>query len=54
MQDLAWLGFAFGIGLLLLTGSSVIKTLLIPRNRWIPWGDGYSGAYARLMTCART
>jgi hypothetical protein len=32
MQALAWLGFAFGFGLLLLTGSSVIKTLLIPRN----------------------
>lgn len=32
MQALAWLGFAAGIGLLLLTGSSVIKTLLIPRN----------------------
>jgi hypothetical protein len=32
MQALAWLGFAFGVVLLLLTGSSVIKTLLIPRN----------------------
>jgi hypothetical protein len=32
MQALAWLGFVAGIGLLLLTGSSVIKTLLIPRN----------------------
>ena len=32
MQALAWLGFALGFGLLLLTGSSVIKTLLIPRN----------------------
>jgi hypothetical protein len=32
MQALAWLGFAFGFGLLVLTGSSVIKTLLIPRN----------------------
>jgi hypothetical protein len=32
MQALAWLGFVVGIGLLLLTGSSVIKTLLIPRN----------------------
>src|ERR1700737_4551009 len=32
MQALAWLGFLVGIGLLLLTGSSVIKTLLIPRN----------------------
>jgi hypothetical protein len=32
MQVAAWLGFAAGIGLLLLTGSSVIKTLLIPRN----------------------
>ena len=32
MQALAWLGFALGVALLLLTGSSVIKTLLIPRN----------------------
>ena len=32
MLALAWLGFAFGLGLLMLTGSSVIKTLLIPRN----------------------
>jgi hypothetical protein len=32
MQALAWLGFAAGMALLLLTGSSVIKTLLIPRN----------------------
>jgi hypothetical protein len=32
MQALAWLGFAFGVVLLLLAGSSVIKTLLIPRN----------------------
>ena len=32
MQPAAWLGFAVGIGLLLITGSSVIKTLLIPRN----------------------
>jgi hypothetical protein len=32
MQGLAWLGFAAGVALLLLTGSSVIKTLLIPRN----------------------
>jgi len=32
MHALAWLGFAFGVGLLALTGSSVIKTLLIPRN----------------------
>ena len=32
MQALAWLGFALGMALLLLTGSSVIKTLLIPRN----------------------
>jgi hypothetical protein len=32
MQALAWLGFVAGFGLLLLTGSSVIKTLLIPRN----------------------
>ncbi len=32
MQALAWLGFVVGIWLLLLTGSSVIKTLLIPRN----------------------
>ncbi len=32
MQALAWLGFAVGMTLLLLTGSSVIKTLLIPRN----------------------
>ena len=32
MQALAWLGFAAGIVLLLFTGSSVIKTLLIPRN----------------------
>jgi hypothetical protein len=32
MQALAWLGFAVGIALLLFTGSSVIKTLLIPRN----------------------
>jgi hypothetical protein len=28
----AWIGFAGGICLLLLTGSSVIKTLMIPRN----------------------
>ncbi len=32
MQALAWLGFVLGMALLLLTGSSVIKTLLIPRN----------------------
>ena len=32
MQALAWLGFAVGLWLLLLTGASVIKTLLIPRN----------------------
>ena len=32
MQPVAWLGFAVGIGLLLITGSSVIKMLLIPRN----------------------
>jgi hypothetical protein len=32
MQGLAWLGFTIGVVLLLLTGSSVIKTLLIPRN----------------------
>ena len=32
MQALAWLGFVIGLGVLLLTGSSVIKTLLIPRN----------------------
>src|SRR5712691_177042 len=32
MQTLAWLGFAVGIALLMFTGSSVIKTLLIPRN----------------------
>jgi hypothetical protein len=32
MQALAWLGFVIGLGLLLITGSSVIKTLLIPRN----------------------
>ncbi len=32
MQALAWLGFAIGLGVLLMTGSSVIKTLLIPRN----------------------
>jgi hypothetical protein len=32
MQAVAWLGFAIGIGVLLVTGSSVIKTLLIPRN----------------------
>ena len=32
MQALAWLGFALGMALLLVTGSSVIKTLLIPRN----------------------
>lgn len=32
MQALAWLGFVVGMTLLLLTGSSVIKTLLIPRN----------------------
>ncbi|HZR51468.1 MAG TPA: hypothetical protein VFB06_18390 [Streptosporangiaceae bacterium] len=29
---MAWIGFAAGVCLLLLTGSSVIKTLLIPRN----------------------
>jgi hypothetical protein len=32
MQAVAWLGFAIGLGVLLMTGSSVIKTLLIPRN----------------------
>jgi hypothetical protein len=32
MQALAWLGFAIGLGALLNTGASVIKTLLIPRN----------------------
>jgi hypothetical protein len=32
MEALAWLGFVLGLGVLLLTGSSVIKTLLIPRN----------------------
>jgi hypothetical protein len=32
MQALAWFGFAVGVALLLVTGSSVIKTLLIPRN----------------------
>jgi hypothetical protein len=32
MQELAWLGSVAGACLLLLTGSSVIKTLLIPRN----------------------
>jgi hypothetical protein len=32
MHALAWLGFALGVALLLLTGSSVIKTLLIPRD----------------------
>jgi hypothetical protein len=32
MQAVAWLGFVVGLWLLLLTGSSVIKTLLIPRN----------------------
>jgi hypothetical protein len=32
MQVLAWFGFALGLWLLLVTGSSVIKTLLIPRN----------------------
>ena len=32
MQGLVWLGFAVGVALLLATGSSVIKTLLIPRN----------------------
>src|SRR5580698_11251451 len=32
MQALAWLGFVLGLGALLITGSSVIKTLLIPRN----------------------
>ena len=38
MQALAWLGFAAGIAPLLLTGSSVARTL----------------PYARLMTCANT
>jgi hypothetical protein len=32
MQAAAWLGFAGGLFLLALTGSSVVKTLLIPRN----------------------
>ncbi len=32
MQAVAWLGFVIGLGVLLITGSSVIKTLLIPRN----------------------
>jgi hypothetical protein len=32
MQAAGWLGFAAGIGLLLLTMSSVVKMLLIPRN----------------------
>ncbi len=43
MQGLAWLGFAAGVALLLLTGSSVIKTLLIPRNL----GSAISTAMAR-------
>jgi hypothetical protein len=30
MQALAWLGSALGMALLLLTGSSVIKTLRMP------------------------
>jgi hypothetical protein len=48
MQALAWLGFAVGMTLLLLTGSSVIKTLLIAA------GYRHPAAYARLMTCANT
>jgi hypothetical protein len=38
MQAMAWLGFATGTALLLLTGSSVVRTL----------------PYARLMACANT
>ncbi len=47
MQALAWVGFAVSIAVLIFTGSSVIKTMLIPRNL-------SSAAYARLMTCANT
>ena len=58
MQALAWLGFAVGMTLLLLTGSSVIKTLLRwaagPRARRIAAGYRHPAAYARLMTCANT
>lgn len=32
MHVVAWFGFAAGVVILLLTGSSVVKTLLIPRN----------------------
>ncbi len=64
MQALAWLGFALGMALLLFTGSSVIKTLLIPRNlssvistvvaRSVAAGYRHPAAYARLMTCVNT
>jgi hypothetical protein len=40
----AWFGFAAGLGLLLLTGSSVIKTLLIPRNLSSLIGDAVARA----------
>jgi hypothetical protein len=40
MQALAWLGFVGGAGLLLLTGSSVIKTLLVPRRMQSAIADG--------------
>ena len=48
MQAMGWLGFAVGLGLLLLTGSSVIKTLLIPRNL----SSGISTAVGRSVLAA--
>ena len=35
-----WLGFAAGVALLLITASSVIKTLLIPRSARSALGTG--------------
>jgi hypothetical protein len=47
---MAWLGFAGGLCLLLLTGSSVIKTLLIPQNL----SSSVNAVVARLvLSCSR-
>jgi hypothetical protein len=50
MQALGWLGFVIGLGLLLITGSSVIKTLLIPRNLSSAIG---SAVAASVLACYR-
>jgi hypothetical protein len=55
MQAAGWLGFAAGIGLLLLTMSSVVKMLLIPRNLTSVIGTAVArsvlAAYRLITTC---